>query len=127
VARPVPDQLLLRPRRRNTVEVFALAEEAPDTAGLQTPRPGLWLGTLRKSRFEPSYALALTLTPDEVHNRLDEPVGSPQIARYLQGEPLQAPGAPGWVLICVAGFPLGWGKRSGDTIKNHYPKALRWI
>ena len=28
--------------------------------------------------------------------------------------------------VTVDGFPLGWGKRVGDTVKNHYPKGLRW-
>ena len=23
------------------------------------------------------------------------------------------------------GYPLGWGKRTGDVVKNHYPKGLR--
>ena len=32
---------------------------------------------------------------------------------------------PGWVLVTVDGFPLGWGKRVGSTVKNHYPKGLR--
>jgi NOL1/NOP2/fmu family ribosome biogenesis protein len=29
------------------------------------------------------------------------------------------------VLVCVDGFPLGWGKRVGSVVKNHYPRGLR--
>jgi NOL1/NOP2/fmu family ribosome biogenesis protein len=29
------------------------------------------------------------------------------------------------VLILLAGWPLGWGRRVGDTVKNFYPKGLR--
>jgi NOL1/NOP2/fmu family ribosome biogenesis protein len=29
-------------------------------------------------------------------------------------------------VVCVGGFALGWGKRVGGTVKNHYPKGLRW-
>ncbi len=31
----------------------------------------------------------------------------------------------GWTLMTVDGFSIGWGKRVGMTIKNHYPKGLR--
>ena len=126
---------MLRQRDAQVAEVFALAADTPDTTGLRTLRPGWRMGVLRTStarpgaastRFDPGYALALGLRAEDVDNRLDEPIGSELIARYLRGEALHAPGPDGWVLICVEGFPLGWGKRSADTIKNHYPKSLRW-
>ena len=25
------------------------------------------------------------------------------------------------------GFVMGWGKCAGGTMKNHYPKGLRWV
>ncbi len=31
----------------------------------------------------------------------------------------------GWTLITTDGFSVGWGKRVGSIIKNHYPKGLR--
>ena len=31
----------------------------------------------------------------------------------------------GWCGVCVDGFPIGWGKVVGDTVKNHIPKGLR--
>lgn len=123
---PLPEPLLLRPREPQVVEVLAPPTGAPDTAGLRTARSGWRLGALRKGRFEPSHALAMALHADQVRQRLDEPVGSEQVARYLRGETLAAPGPDGWLLITYEGFPVGWGKRSGDVIKNHYPKALRW-
>ena len=43
----------------------------------------------------------------------------------LPAETAEAPGAAGWLAVCVDSFPLGWGKRSGGTVKNHYPKGLR--
>ena len=33
--------------------------------------------------------------------------------------------AEGWCIITAEGYPIGWGKGSGGTIKNHYPKHLR--
>jgi NOL1/NOP2/fmu family ribosome biogenesis protein len=43
----------------------------------------------------------------------------------MTGEPRLSAGEPGWVLVTVDGFGLGWGKRTGGTLKNHYPKGLR--
>lgn len=123
---PLPDQLLLVDAGR-AAQVYAPPPDAPDTGGLRVLQPGWHLGGLPKGRFEPSHSLALGLRSGEVNRRLDEPLGSEQIARYLRGETLAVPGPDGWLLICVEGFPLGWGKRVRDVIKNHYPKALRWL
>ena len=123
---PLPQRLTLHTRDEHTAELLALTDDAPDTSGLRTVRPGWHLGTLRKGRFEPSHALAVALTSDQVANRLDEPAGSELVARYLRGETLPVDGPAGWLLVTVAGFPLGWGKRVGSTIKNHYPRGLRW-
>jgi NOL1/NOP2/fmu family ribosome biogenesis protein len=86
-------------------------------------RKGLWVGTYAPDRFTPSHALAFYLHPSHCSNV--ETLDFEDAARYLSGETLTKPGKPGWVLIAFDGFPLGWGKRSGDVIKNHYPKGLR--
>ena len=88
-------------------------------------RPGWWLGEVRGERFEPSHALALGLTHADFQRTLDLAHDDPAVMAYLRGETLTAPGAAGWLAVCVDSFPLGWGKRSGDTVKNHYPKGLR--
>jgi NOL1/NOP2/fmu family ribosome biogenesis protein len=49
----------------------------------------------------------------------------PRVERYLTGHPIDCDGLPGWTPVTVSGFALGWGKRVGSTIKNHYPKGLR--
>ncbi len=123
---PLPQRLTLHVRDEHTAELLALTDDAPDTSGLRTVRPGWHLGTLRKGRFEPSHTLAIALSSEQVANRLDEPAGSELVARYLRGETLPVDGPTGWLLVTVAGFPLGWGKRVGSTIKNHYPRGLRW-
>ncbi len=126
INRPLPERLFLRPIEPQIAEVLALPPDAPDTSGLRTARAGWRLGTLRKGRFEPSHALAMALHADEVQQCLDEPIGSEVVARFMRGETLDAPGPDGWVLVAVEGFAVGWGKRSGDVVKNHYPKSLRW-
>lgn len=97
----------------------------PDLTGLSVLRPGWWLGEVRGERFEPSHALALGLTRADFQRTLDLAHDDPAIMVYLRGETLTAPGAAGWLAVCVDSFPLGWGKRSGGTVKNHYPKGLR--
>ena len=86
-------------------------------------RPGLPLGTVKPGRFEPSHALALALKPDEARNRT--PLDPSHAARYLAGEPIQIEGEPGWTLMTLSRWPLGWGKRDRTIVKNHYPKGLR--
>jgi NOL1/NOP2/fmu family ribosome biogenesis protein len=95
----------------------------PDLAGLKAIHPGLWLGTLKKDRFEPSHALALAMRPDEARQSLALEPG--EAVSYLRGNTLDKKGIDGWVLLTVDGFPLGWGKRSQGVIKNFYPKGLR--
>ncbi|MEZ4506898.1 MAG: RsmF rRNA methyltransferase first C-terminal domain-containing protein [Thermomicrobiales bacterium] len=103
--------------------LFLVPEYSPLIGELPTVRPGLWLGTAAPGRFTPSHALALFLNPADC--ALVESLDFEETARYLSGETLTKPGKPGWVLIVFDGFPLGWGKRTGDVIKNHYPKGLR--
>lgn len=43
--------------------------------------------------------------------------------RYLKGETLdlsdtEAENEKGWVLVCVDGYGLGWGKAAGGTLKT---------
>ncbi len=127
MAFPLPENLLVRPSDRHTAEVYALCSDMPDVTGLRALRPGWRLGRLRKGRFLPAHALALSVRAGDVQQRLDEPVGSELIVRYLRGETLRVAGPDGWLLLTVAGFPLGWGKRSRGVIKNHYPRRLRWL
>jgi NOL1/NOP2/fmu family ribosome biogenesis protein len=91
--------------------------------GLRVVRPGLPLGAAKPGRFVPSHALALALPAAAVRQEIDLAVDAAE--RFLTGETLAHPGAAGWVLLTVAGFPLGWGRRSGGIVKNHYPRGLR--
>jgi 16S rRNA C967 or C1407 C5-methylase (RsmB/RsmF family)/NOL1/NOP2/fmu family ribosome biogenesis protein len=94
-----------------------------DLAGITVVRDGLWAGERKPGRFEPSHALALALSADVAAKRLDLDVDGAR--RWIAGEPVAAAGPPGWLLVTVDGHPLGWGKRTGATVKNHYPKGLR--
>ena len=104
-------------------------EDIPDAKGLKFLRRGLFLGECKKKRFEPSQALAMALKKDEFKNTLDLSSADERVTRYLKGETVttdETDGAnDGTVLICVDGYPLGWGKKLKNTIKNKYHSGWR--
>ena len=108
--------------------LYLLPEYIPDLKGLRVMRSGLLLGELKKNRFEPSQALAMTLKKEEFGNCLDLSRDDVRVIKYLKGETIEADEPmKGWVLICVDGYPLGFGKASGTTIKNKYLAGWRWM
>ncbi len=100
--------------------------EMIDMQRLRVLRPGLQMGMAKKNRFEPSHALALSLQQQEFALSADFAADSPEIMDYLKGQTIASEGKKGWCLVTVDGYSLGFGKRSGGVIKNHYPKGLRW-
>lgn len=105
--------------------LYWLPQAALELSGLRAIHPGWWLGTIKPGRFEPAHALAMGLPAGEVTLRLELAVEDPRTLAYLRGETLRSPGPDGWLLVCVAGFPLGWGRRVAGVVKNAYPKGLR--
>ena len=98
--------------------------------GLHFLRNGLFLGELKKNRFEPSQPFALALSMDQYASVLNLSSSDERVSRYLKGETiLTEPGectrAKGWQLVCTDGYPLGWGKLVGQTLKNKYPAGWR--
>ena len=71
----------------------------------------------------PAHALALELRAEDARETLALPISIEQVEAYLRGETLESPGPAGWVLVTVAGYPLGWGKRVGGVVKNHRPRG----
>ncbi|MEV2907653.1 RsmF rRNA methyltransferase first C-terminal domain-containing protein [Paenibacillus larvae] len=94
--------------------------------GLKVLRPGLHLGEMKKNRFEPSHALALAVSAGQAALALDLKPEDPMVQAYLRGEALYTGRSlSGWTLVCVNGFPLGWGKENQGQLNNRYPKGLR--
>ena len=107
-----------------------LPEGTPDLSGLRVIRSGLLLGECKKNRFEPSQALAMTFKKGVFPNELDLPVSDERVARYLKGETIEAAehemrGKNGWILVLADGYPLGFAKRSGSSLKNKYLPGWR--
>jgi NOL1/NOP2/sun family putative RNA methylase len=104
--------------------LYAQPPETPDLRGLRLVRPGWWLGSFKKDRFEPAHALAMGLGPEDTH--FSFALEGDDIASYLRCEALRVDGPLGWKLALLEGqFPLGWGKQVSGQLKNHYPKGLR--
>lgn len=112
--------------------VYYMPKELPDVKGIRFLRTGLLLGELKKNRFEPSQALAMCLKKQEYAHCIDFPVSDERVVKYLKGETLEvddltAAKEKGWQLVCVNGFPLGWGKLANGTLKNKYLPGWRWM
>lgn len=114
--------------RKNSL--YYLPPANTDFRGISFLRNGLFLGELKKNRFEPSQPLALALRKEDAEAVLSLGVSDPRLPRYLKGETLNiAPGEArrekGWHLLCVEGYPLGFGKLVGGIFKNKYPAGWR--
>jgi 16S rRNA C967 or C1407 C5-methylase (RsmB/RsmF family)/NOL1/NOP2/fmu family ribosome biogenesis protein len=92
-------------------------------AGVRLVRPGLLAGRVRPGRFEPAHALAMAVgvAPARRGRRLDDA----EAAAWVRGEALGHQGPDGWTVVGWNGWPLGWGRAAGGSLKNHYPKGLR--
>ncbi len=94
-------------------------------------RTGLFLGTCKKKRFEPSQALAMALNQESYPYCISFSHEDERVIRYLKGETIDISDrniqkGNGWQLVCVEEFPLGWGKLAGNTLKNKYYAGWRW-
>ncbi|MBQ5987261.1 MAG: RsmF rRNA methyltransferase first C-terminal domain-containing protein [Clostridia bacterium] len=92
--------------------------------GLRVVRAGLLLGEDKGKFFLPAHALALA-APLPLHSTVA--LTDAEAARYLSGETLPRPAEKSWCAVTYKGYALGLGKSDGTTIKNHYPKGLRWL
>lgn len=117
--------------------LYLSPQGSPPLDGLKVFRPGWSAGVLKRGRFEPAHPLALGLTARSAKRVLLLSAGSDTVIRYLKGETLfldeaevkRPDGVPakGYVLVCVDGYPLGWGKFAEGMLKNEYPPGWRWV
>ena len=107
-------------------QLYLLPEILPDIGKLKIARNGLHLGTFKKKRFEPSFALGLALKPSQVKTSVE--IGQDDFTKYVAGETVQlAEALPnGWYQVLVKGNGLGFAKVTGNILKNYYPKGLRF-
>lgn len=105
--------------------VFLMPAYAVKTSGVKVLKEGWYLGDLKKNRFEPSHAFALGLKKSQFRQCIDWSKDSLEIIKYLKCETISCDGQKGYNLICVDGYPIGWGKWAQGRLKNMYPHAWR--
>ena len=120
-------------------KLYLIPEGLPDVTGLRILRNGLYVGDRKKGRFEPSEPFAMSRTKDEARYFLDLDADDERVVRYLKCETIEVTkdelvknkldkaekGA--FILIGINGFPLGFGKLSGTTVKNKYFAGWRMM
>ena len=113
----IPDGIALEFRQ----EIQIAHPNSPSLEGIRALRAGIPVAHLEKNRLEPHHALSRVIKDYTNTVELEDS----EIIAYLRGETIAREGKAGWVLLETGGFALGWGKRVGSVIKNHYPKHLR--
>lgn len=94
-------------------------------------RTGVRIGCLKRGRFEPSQELAMLPDASCFDTVLDLEADDERLLRYLKGETIALSSAEadrlcaGWVLVCVDGHGLGWGKYANGSLKNKYNPGWR--
>ncbi len=102
-------------------EIQIAHPDSPSLDGIRALRAGIPVAQIQKNRLEPHHALSRVITGFGNVVELEPE----QVSAYLRGETLTRAGESGWVLVQTQGLGLGWGKRVGSIVKNHYPKHLR--
>lgn len=99
-----------------------------DLTGLRILRSGLYLGEYKHGKFEPSQALASSLKMNEYKNIINFNLDDERVIKYLKCETLDVKDkhVEGYVLVCVDGFPIGFGKVNKGILKNKYPVNYRY-
>lgn len=108
-------------------KLFYLPDAEVDMKGFRVLRSGLYLGDIKKNRFEPSQSLAMALKMEEYDQVVNFACDDIKVRKYLKGETLEFDdmNATGLYLICVDGFPLGWAKANKGKLKNKYHSGWR--
>lgn len=113
--------------------VFYIPEKMPFVKGLRILRCGLYMGDMKKNRFEPSQSLAMFLKASDFRNVVKLSAEDDRVVKYLKGETIELanpeaePCEDGICLICVEEYPLGFGKLTKGTVKNKYLPGWRWM
>lgn len=111
-------------------QVYWEPSDLPATEGIPFLRRGLYLGEVKKGRFEPSQSLAMALRPKECAALCRFSPEDERVTRYLRGETVEigkeeSARESGWVLVCAGDCALGWGKLVKGLLKNKYHAGWR--
>lgn len=85
-------------------------------------RDQVYLGEVKKNRFEPSHALFMS---SYSRCRQSIPAGKEQIDAYVRGETLSFSCQKGWYALNYEGYSISGVYSDGRILKNKYPHYLR--
>lgn len=112
-------------------QLYRLPDVDINLRGIHVLRAGLHIGEFKKNRFEPAFALALTLGKDDVKKYVELGCDDSRTLGYFNGQSIMFnedeidTKLKGWCLFGIDGYSAGWGKIANNQMKNHYPKGLR--
>lgn len=106
-------------------KIYALPENVPSLGGVSVLRRGVLLGEIKKNRIEPHHCAFMAAKPSDCARSME--LGDEMIKKYLHGEEVSARSEKGFCAVCYNGITTGFGKASGGTVKNKYPKGLRTL
>lgn len=124
-------------------KLYLVPVDSPELSGMRIMRRGVYLGELKTKRFEPSQSFAMILKKSDFDNVLNFRADSILVNKYLHGESIYLGDydlkemiieddksdteeiSDGWILVCVEGYPLGFGKMIKGTLKNKYLPGWR--
>ena len=87
-------------------------------------RQGIYVGQEKKNRFEPAHHFYMAAGFPFL-KKVDVTIDN--MNAFMHGLEIQQEGEKGYVALCYKGLPFGFGKASGNTIKNKIPKGLRLL
>ena len=111
-------------------QLYRLPDMEVDIKGLKVQRAGLHIGEFKKQRFEPSHSLALALKLNDAKNLVKLTCDNPQTIGFFNGQSVMlsdeqaAECKKGWALVCVDGYPAGWGKVNVHRLKTIILRGL---
>ncbi|HQB31778.1 MAG TPA: RsmF rRNA methyltransferase first C-terminal domain-containing protein [Erysipelotrichaceae bacterium] len=109
-------------------KIYFIYHHRLNISRIRTIRSGLLIGTVRNKRFVPATALALALKKEQFRQVIDLKTEDIRVIKYLKGETIEVKeyDFQGYVLVCVAGYSLGFGKVDNGIMKNMYEVGFRW-
>lgn len=108
-------------------KILVIPDNLPDLRGINILRAGILLGEMKKNRIEPHHCAYMAAKTEDCRRFIDFDVNSDEIKRFLHGEELSVKAEKGFCAVCVNGITTGFGKSSGSSVKNKYPKGLRTL
>lgn len=109
-------------------KVYALPDGMPDVKGVGVIRAGVFVGEVRKNRFEPAHALYMSADVNNLVNVIMLEQDDVRVGKFLHGEEIDVEAeVKGYAAVAYCSVIMGFGKASGGKLKNKYPKGLRTL